>query len=154
RRRSTHPDGSEPTVPTGAPRSRCDRCAARRRVHLQRVAVHPTCRLDRLVQEESDVKGRNDLGPIPPVRARAARISHAHRAPPVLALLLAAGACFLVAGAAPVRAQPLDLERLDGPTAIAMMEKGQLTSVRLTKMYIERIEALNKRGPGLNAVTQ
>ena len=35
-----------------------------------------------------------------------------------------------------------------------MMASGQLTSVELAKAYIERIEALNKRGPGLNAVTQ
>ena len=35
-----------------------------------------------------------------------------------------------------------------------MMEEGKLTSVQLTTAYIERIEALNKRGPGLNAVTQ
>lgn len=48
----------------------------------------------------------------------------------------------------------LDLEKLDGPTAIKMMEDGDLTSVGLTRAYIKRIAALNKRGPGLNAVTQ
>ena len=57
--------------------------------------------------------------------------------------------------AVPVFAQAaIDLEKLDGPTAIKMMEEGKLTSVKLTKAYIDRIEALNKRGPGLNAVTQ
>ena len=35
-----------------------------------------------------------------------------------------------------------------------MMEDGDLTSVQLTRAYITRIAALNKRGPGLNAVTQ
>ena len=35
-----------------------------------------------------------------------------------------------------------------------MMEDGKLTSVELTRPYIARIAALNKRGPGLNAVTQ
>ena len=35
-----------------------------------------------------------------------------------------------------------------------MMEEGKLTSVELTRAYIARIAALNKRGPGLNAVTQ
>lgn len=54
------------------------------------------------------------------------------------------------AGVAPV----LDLESLTGQEAIAMMENGELTSVQLTQAYIDRIEALNKRGPGLNAVTQ
>ncbi|GAA0366328.1 hypothetical protein GCM10009530_15140 [Microbispora corallina] len=48
----------------------------------------------------------------------------------------------------------LDLETLTGAQAEAMMAKGQLTSVELTQAYIDRIAALNKRGPGLNAVTQ
>jgi Asp-tRNA(Asn)/Glu-tRNA(Gln) amidotransferase A subunit family amidase len=48
----------------------------------------------------------------------------------------------------------LDLETLTGAQAEAMMAKGRLTSVELTQAYIDRIEALNKRGPGLNAVTQ
>ncbi|MCW5892892.1 MAG: hypothetical protein KIT14_20455 [bacterium] len=65
-------------------------------------------------------------------------------------LALAAG----LLGAHQAFAAALDLERLDGPTAIKMMEEGKLTSVKLTKAYIARIEALNKRGPGLNAVTQ
>ena len=48
----------------------------------------------------------------------------------------------------------LDLERLTGLQAEKMMEDGELTSVQLTRAYIDRIAALNKRGPGLNAVTQ
>jgi len=72
----------------------------------------------------------------------------------MLGLVLAA-ACMIVGHARPASAQPvLDLERLDAMTATRMMEEGKLTSVKLTKAYIERIEALNKRGPGLNAVTQ
>jgi amidase len=49
---------------------------------------------------------------------------------------------------------PLDLETLTAPEARELMETGQLSSYELTKAYIQRIEALNKRGPGLNAVTQ
>ena len=67
---------------------------------------------------------------------------------------LVVAACVLSLAATRAFAQELDLEKLDGPTAIKMMEEGKLTSVRLTRAYIERIEALNKRGPGLNAVTQ
>lgn len=48
----------------------------------------------------------------------------------------------------------LDLDTLTAPQARALMESGKLTSVELTKAYIKRIEALNKRGPGLNAVSQ
>jgi amidase len=48
----------------------------------------------------------------------------------------------------------LDLEALTGLEAEQMMEEGKLTSVELVQAYIDRIEALNKRGPGLNAVTQ
>ena len=55
---------------------------------------------------------------------------------------------------APGREQPLDLETLTGLQAKKMMEDGELTSVELTRAYIKRIEALNKRGPGLNAVVQ
>ncbi len=47
----------------------------------------------------------------------------------------------------------LDLETLTGAEAISLMAAGKLTSVDLTKAYIDRITALNKRGPGLNAVT-
>ncbi|WP_197038543.1 amidase family protein [Herbidospora cretacea] len=47
----------------------------------------------------------------------------------------------------------LDLETLTGAEAISLMAAGKLTSVELTKAYIDRITALNKRGPGLNAVT-
>ncbi len=47
----------------------------------------------------------------------------------------------------------LDLEALTGAEAISLMAAGKLTSVELTKAYIDRITALNKRGPGLNAVT-
>jgi amidase len=57
----------------------------------------------------------------------------------------------------PVRervAPVLDLESLDGPQLAQMMAAGTLTSVQLVQAYLERINALNKRGPGLNAVTQ
>src|ERR1700742_329947 len=67
---------------------------------------------------------------------------------------LLAVTCALAVTAAPASAAELDLETLDGPTAVKMMEEGKLTSVELTRAYIARIEALNKRGPGLNAVTQ
>ena len=68
--------------------------------------------------------------------------------------LLVLGVCLLSFAVAEAFAEELDLEKLDGPTAIRMMEEGKLTSVRLTRAYLERIDALNKRGPGLNAVTQ
>jgi Asp-tRNA(Asn)/Glu-tRNA(Gln) amidotransferase A subunit family amidase len=48
----------------------------------------------------------------------------------------------------------LNLETLTGAQAERMMATGQLTSVELARAYLDRIVALNKRGPGLNAVTQ
>ena len=48
----------------------------------------------------------------------------------------------------------IDLERVTGLQLEAMMDAGELTSVELTTMYLDRIDALNKSGPGLNAVTQ
>ena len=58
----------------------------------------------------------------------------------------------LLLAAAPAAAAPLDLERLTVAELQAKMAAGELTSVELTKAYLERIAALNNRGPGLNAV--
>src|SRR6478735_2167059 len=60
----------------------------------------------------------------------------------------------LLLAAAPARAAdpPLDLERLTVADAGSKMAAGQLTSVQLTRAYINRIAATNARGPGLNAV--
>jgi len=51
-------------------------------------------------------------------------------------------------------AAALDLDTLSGAQAESMMQHGELTSVQLTKAYLARIAAINKAGPGLNAVTQ
>jgi amidase len=48
----------------------------------------------------------------------------------------------------------LDLESLTGTQAEQMLQSGQITSVQLVRAYLARIAALNKSGPGLNAVTQ
>ncbi|HVX33299.1 MAG TPA: amidase family protein [Solirubrobacterales bacterium] len=72
-----------------------------------------------------------------------------------LLALAAIAAALLLQGGSPAAAAPtLDLETLTGAEAEAMLEKGEITSVELTKLYLERIDALNKAGPGLNAVTQ
>src|SRR4051794_9148006 len=68
-------------------------------------------------------------------------------------LLLGALLGALIA-AAPARAAdpPLDLERVTVSDLQAKMAAGQLTSVQLTREYIDRIAAVNARGPGINAV--
>ncbi len=48
----------------------------------------------------------------------------------------------------------LDLENLTGLQAEQMLKSGQVTSVQLVRAYEARIAAINKAGPGLNAVTQ
>jgi amidase len=48
----------------------------------------------------------------------------------------------------------LNLETLTGGEAEKLLEEGKLTSVELVKLYEERIAALNKAGPGINAFTQ
>ena len=47
---------------------------------------------------------------------------------------------------------PLDLERLSVSELQQKLAAGQLTSVQLTRAYINRIAAVNARGPGINAV--
>src|SRR3954447_12217335 len=61
----------------------------------------------------------------------------------------------LLSTASVASADPLlDLENLSGAQAEQMLKSGQLTSVQLTRAYLARIAAINKAGPGLNAVTQ
>jgi len=79
--------------------------------------------------------------------------SHGRRAVTLLALGLALLA-MLFAAASASAAPALDLDTLSGFEAEEMLEAGEITSVELTEAYLERIEALNKTGPGLNAVTQ
>ncbi len=73
-----------------------------------------------------------------------------------LLVLFAGFASMLALSSAPaVAADPvLDLEHLTGLQAEEMMANGTLTSVQLVRAYLNRIVALNKRGPGINAVTQ
>lgn len=52
------------------------------------------------------------------------------------------------------RATSIDVTNLSAAQAEQMLDAGTITSVELTKAYLERINALNKSGPALNAVTQ
>jgi amidase len=85
-------------------------------------------------------------------RASDSRVLRAVRAFALHVLVLAS--CLLSVAVTTAFAEVLDLETLDVPTAEKMMAEGKLTSVRLVRAYMDRIDALNKRGPGLNAVTQ
>ena len=55
-------------------------------------------------------------------------------------------------GAQPADAAVPDLERTSATELAAQLAAGQLTSVELTKAYIDRIAAVNQRGPAINAV--
>jgi amidase len=79
--------------------------------------------------------------------------SHGRRAVTLFALGLALLAMLFAAGSASA-APALDLDTLSGVEGEEMLEAGEVTSVELTEAYLERIEALNKTGPGLNTVTQ
>jgi Asp-tRNA(Asn)/Glu-tRNA(Gln) amidotransferase A subunit family amidase len=80
---------------------------------------------------------------------------HRFAARRTLFCVLVAAALVIPIGTAPAsQAEALDLETLTGLQATKLMEEGELTSVQLVRAYIRRIEALNKSGPGLNAVTQ
>jgi amidase len=74
----------------------------------------------------------------------------------LLALPLGGVSAVSTMGAA-VAAQPapaLDLEKLTAREAAKLLSEGTVTSVQLTQAYIDRINALNKSGPGLNAFAQ
>ncbi|HWC84972.1 MAG TPA: amidase family protein [Solirubrobacteraceae bacterium] len=58
-------------------------------------------------------------------------------------------------GAVTAQADPvLNLDTLTAAQAEQMLAQGQISSVALVKAYEARIAAVNKSGPGLNAVTQ
>jgi Asp-tRNA(Asn)/Glu-tRNA(Gln) amidotransferase A subunit family amidase len=71
-----------------------------------------------------------------------------------LGLLVSLGSLSLVSSAQADDPPSLNLETLTGGEAEKMLNEGQITSVELVKAYEARIAALNKSGPGLNAVTQ
>ena len=54
--------------------------------------------------------------------------------------------------AAPAGAAVPDLERTSATELEAKLSAGELTPVELTKAYIDRIAAVNQRGPAINAV--
>src|SRR5215468_10536611 len=58
----------------------------------------------------------------------------------------------LAAGAQPARAAVPDLETTSATQLKQLLDSGQLTSVELTRAYIDRIAAVNRRGPAMNAV--
>ena len=67
----------------------------------------------------------------------------------LIACALAAAGLTLAIPALPAMAKPdhkplvLDLETLTGEQAEQLMASGQLTSVELTRAYLDRIDALN-----------
>lgn len=57
-----------------------------------------------------------------------------------------------LAAGAPAQASVPDLERTPASQLAQLMADGQLTSYELTRAYIDRIAAVNHRGPAINAV--
>jgi amidase len=52
------------------------------------------------------------------------------------------------------RGADADYRELDIATLQALMESGELTSVDLTRFYLERIEAVDSNGPALNSIIE
>ena len=65
---------------------------------------------------------------------------------------IAALAALAVLAAPPAQAAELDLERLSATELAQKLQAREITSVEPTKAYIDRIAAVNKRGPAINAV--
>lgn len=63
-------------------------------------------------------------------------------------------AALLVAFGASAQTAPSNLNEKTVAELQAMMASGQLTSVQLTQYYIDRINALDQNGPGVNAVIE
>jgi amidase len=72
---------------------------------------------------------------------------------PLSFLLVVSVGIMLCLPATGLAASP-DVTNLSAAEAEQMLDSGKITSVELTKAYLARINALNKSGPALNAVTQ
>ena len=59
----------------------------------------------------------------------------------------------LLVGCAP-DVSPVDYSEYDIAALQELMEKGELSSVELTGFYLQRIEAIDRGGPGLNAIIE
>jgi amidase len=64
----------------------------------------------------------------------------------------AALAVFALAATPAASAAPPDLETTSATELAERMAGGELTSLELTRAYLDRIAAVNQRGPALNAV--
>ena len=62
-------------------------------------------------------------------------------------------ALLLLMGCAPEPAQVVYSE-LDIATLQKLMQDGDLSSVALTEYYLQRIESIDRQGPGLNAIIE
>jgi amidase len=72
----------------------------------------------------------------------------------LLGLAMVIAVALLHGGTTAAAAPSFDLETMTAAEGEAMLKSGEITSVELTTDYLARIDALNKAGPGLNAVTQ
>src|ERR671914_2318458 len=68
------------------------------------------------------------------------------------ALLTLALVCLVCAAPAAADHPRIDLETATVAEVQDLMGSGRLTSEDLTRRYLDRIDALNQRGPSLNAV--
>jgi amidase len=69
-------------------------------------------------------------------------------------LTAAAGTAITTPGSGASRKMPIDLEELTLADIAACFADGRLSSLRLTRMYLQRIDALDRRGPALHAVLE
>jgi amidase len=69
-------------------------------------------------------------------------------------LTAAAGTAIATPGSGASKKMPIELEELTLADIAACFADGRLTSSRLTRMYLQRIEALDRRGPALHAVLE
>jgi amidase len=64
--------------------------------------------------------------------------------------IAAFAAVAFVLGTQPARAAELDLERTSATELAQKLAAREITSAELTKAYIDRIAAVNRRGPAIN----
>jgi amidase len=69
-------------------------------------------------------------------------------------LTLVAALILLICAIPAVHARDADYREMDIAALQALMERGELTAVELTRFYLDRIEAIDRNGPTLNSIIE
>src|SRR4051812_467279 len=116
--------------------------------------IGPNRRVDHAAPGRRIAPGRNGSGGLRAVASLVHRRTRLHASTTRRIAATALAVLGLLSTASAASADAPDLENLSAAQAEKLLQSGDISSVQLPRAYLSRIAAINKAGPGLNAVTQ